>query len=76
MSVSGYPQNQQFYNSFQQTDNRVNNESFFYNGQYDTSIDDQFSGESNECWVTVFGFPSSAASMILTQFSNCGNIVG
>lgn len=28
-----------------------------------------------ECWVTVFGFPQSATSMILSHFSQCGTIV-
>lgn len=28
-----------------------------------------------DCWVTVFGFPQSATSMILSHFSQCGTIV-
>ena len=31
--------------------------------------------ESSNNWVTVFGFPPSAASYILSQFSQCGNIL-
>lgn len=28
-----------------------------------------------DCWITVFGFPQSATSMILSHFSQCGTIV-
>lgn len=28
-----------------------------------------------DCWVTVFGFPQSATSMILSHFSQCGTLV-
>lgn len=36
-----------------------------------------FLGQSSaaDCWVTVFGFPQSATSMILSHFSQCGTIV-
>lgn len=29
----------------------------------------------NDCWITVFGFPQSASSMILSHFSQCGAII-
>ena len=29
----------------------------------------------HNCWVTVFGFPSTAASFILEQFSQYGTIL-
>lgn len=29
----------------------------------------------SDFWITVFGFPTSAASMILQHFSQCGTIV-
>ncbi|XP_077291284.1 nucleoporin 35 [Arctopsyche grandis] len=69
-----YMQSQQAHISFHQSPNH-GNESFHYNGHYEAGVNGQFSDDSNECWVTVFGFPPSAASMLLTQFSNCGNIV-
>lgn len=28
-----------------------------------------------DCWITVFGFPQSATSMILSHFAQCGTIV-
>lgn len=31
--------------------------------------------EAHNTWVTVFGFPSSAASFILSQFSHYGSIL-
>lgn len=31
--------------------------------------------EYDQCWITVFGFPPSASSYILDQFSQYGNIV-
>jgi hypothetical protein len=31
--------------------------------------------EAHNTWVTIFGFPPSAASYILSQFSHCGNIL-
>jgi len=31
--------------------------------------------EIDEFWVTVFGFPPAAASFILQQFAQCGNII-
>lgn len=31
--------------------------------------------QGNNCWITVFGFPQSASSMILSQFSQCGAII-
>jgi hypothetical protein len=35
-----------------------------------------FSSDSDSStWVTVFGFPPSAASYILSQFSQCGTIL-
>lgn len=30
---------------------------------------------SNNFWVTVYGFPSTATSMIISHFSQCGTIV-
>ncbi|XP_055610787.1 nucleoporin Nup35 [Uranotaenia lowii] len=30
---------------------------------------------ANDYWITVFGFPQSASSMILTHFSQCGAII-
>lgn len=31
--------------------------------------------QGNDCWITVFGFPQSASSMILSHFSQCGAII-
>ena len=31
--------------------------------------------DSSSTWVTVFGFPPSAASYILSQFSQCGTVL-
>ena len=31
--------------------------------------------EYDQCWITVFGFPPSASSYILDQFSQYGNII-
>ena len=38
---------------------------------------DQLTSEDDyhDCWVTVFGFPSTAASFILEQFSQYGTIL-
>ena len=38
---------------------------------------DQLSSEDDyhDCWITVFGFPSTAASFILEQFSQYGTIL-
>jgi len=45
--------------------------------QFNTSIDDLGNSSCHEgsTWVTVFGFPSSAASYILQQFSQCGTVL-
>lgn len=32
--------------------------------------------ETDEYWVTVFGFPPNAANTVLARFSNCGAILG
>lgn len=34
-----------------------------------------FNEEVDHCWITVFGFPPSASSYILDQFSQYGNII-
>lgn len=35
----------------------------------------QYVPQGNDCWITVFGFPQSASSMILSHFSQCGAII-
>lgn len=32
--------------------------------------------DTDEYWVTVFGFPPNAANTVLARFSNCGAILG
>jgi len=45
--------------------------------QFNTSIDELGNSSCHEgsTWVTIFGFPSSAASYILQQFSQCGTVL-
>jgi len=43
-----------------------------FNSTHDSSLS---TDGSNTTWVTVFGFPPSAASYILKQFSQCGTVL-
>jgi len=45
-----------------------------FNNTHDSSLSSHGEG-SNMTWVTVFGFPPSAASYILKQFSQCGTVL-
>jgi len=48
----------------------------FNNTALDHSLSTSHSdGPSSSTWVTVFGFPPSAASYILKQFSQCGTVL-
>lgn len=49
----------------------------FHNNSIDTSnlLQSPCIQHSTEFWVTVFGFPQSATSMILSHFSQCGTII-
>jgi len=45
-----------------------------FNNTLDSSLSSHGEG-GNTTWVTVFGFPPSAASYILKQFSQCGTVL-
>lgn len=40
-----------------------------------SAVQSTHASSPTDCWVTVFGFPQSATSMILSHFSQCGTIV-
>lgn len=68
---------QNFGNSFNDSVSRINDSL-----NYSQTINDSFRSTANSrsdgnetLWVTVFGFPPSALTLVLAHFSNCGTIV-
>jgi nuclear pore complex protein Nup53 len=52
---------------------RVQNEDF--NHSFNTSIAQNIPSNYTNFWVTIFGFPQSAVTAILSHFSQCGSIL-
>lgn len=73
------------YNPNQSVNDSYLNQSEFHSSQlmsppYDfrhnmTNSSNMISSRQSSFWVTVFGFPQSATSMILSHFAQCGTIV-
>lgn len=71
-----FNQSQNFNQSMAQTTISNNDSLCYASPAGEMNTDNRFGEEPAEFWITVFGFPLSAASMVLTQFSNCGNLIG
>lgn len=63
--ISHMPTNNGFNDSYQQQNNST----------FQTTIPAPLNGFNNNFWITIFGFPQSAVSAILSHFSQCGSIL-
>lgn len=76
-------------NQFNQSYNQSYNDSFLNQSNFNISrlqspdirnttnpvVSDYTKFQYTDFWITIFGFPQSATSMILSHFSNCGTII-
>lgn len=46
-----------------------------HNSTFQTTVSPPLNGFNNNFWVTVFGFPQSAITSVLSHFSQCGTIL-
>lgn len=70
-SFGAYNNNSVLQNSYANGNMSMHNQSLVAPWQ-----DGYGSQETDEYWVTVFGFPPNAANTVLARFSNCGAILG
>lgn len=80
---------QSFNQSYQYNPNQSINESYLNQSEFQSQItspsydfrhnmansSNMISSRHSSFWITVFGFPQSATSMILSHFAQCGTIV-
>ncbi|CAH0557460.1 unnamed protein product [Brassicogethes aeneus] len=62
---------------FNESVSRINEESFNYSrnmSNMDRTVNTSRVEKIDSNWITVFGFPPSALTLVLSQFSNCGPI--
>lgn len=64
--ISHLPSNSGFNDSYSTQQN---------NSTFQTTIPAPLNGYNNNFWITIFGFPQSAVSAILSHFSQCGSIL-